>query len=79
MTAPTDSSVTTKILSIDHTVLFFSSLFYFIIDNCKYGSLLRNCQKMLLRKCQKMKTFLLFTIIYSKININVVKTILRWQ
>ena len=30
-------------------------------------------------KCPKMKTFLLFTIIYSKININVVKTILPWQ
>ena len=50
---------------------FFSSLFSFIIDNCNYGSFLR--------KCPKMKTFLLFTIIYSKININVVKTILPRQ
>ena len=47
--------------------LFFSSLFYFIIDNCSHGSLLR--------KCLKMKTFLLFTVVYSKVNINVVKTI----
>ena len=46
---------------------FFSSLFSFIFDNCNYGSLLK--------KCPKMKTFLLFTIIYSKININVVKII----
>ena len=45
MTAPTDSSVTIKILSIDHTLLFFSSLFYFIVDNCKYGSLLRKVSK----------------------------------
>ena len=32
-----------------------------------------------LSKCIKMKIFLLFTIIYSKINMNVVKTILPWQ
>ena len=47
--------------------LFFSSLFSFIFDNCNHGSLLR--------KCLKMKTFLLFTVVYSKVNINVVKTI----
>ena len=46
---------------------FFSSLFSFIFDNRNYGSLLK--------KCPKMKTFLLFTIIYSKININFVKKI----
>ena len=39
---------------------FFPSLFSFIIDNCNYRSLLR--------KCLKMKIFLLFTNIYSKIN-----------
>ena len=50
---------------------FFSSLFTFIIDNCNHGSLLR--------KCLKMKTFLLFTIVYSKINIDIVKTILPRQ
>ena len=64
MTAPADFSVTTKVLSIDHTS-FISSFFSFISDNCKYGSLLR--------KCLKMKTFLLLTIIYSKTNINIVK------
>ena len=69
MTAPADSSLTTKVLSIDDT--FFFLLFSFIIDNCNYGSLLR--------KCLKMKTFLFFTV-YSKININVViKTIWLWQ
>ena len=46
-------------LSVDHS-LFFPSLFSFIIDNCNYGSLHR--------KCLKMKIFLLFTIVYSKIN-----------
>ena len=73
MTAPADSSLTTKVLSIDHTLffLFFLFLFFsFIIDNCNYGSLLR--------KCLKMKTFLFFTV-YSKININVVNTILLQQ
>ena len=49
----------------------FYLLITFIIDNCNYGSLLR--------KCLKMNTFLLFTIVYSKININVVRTILPWQ
>ena len=64
MTAPADFSVTTKVLSIDHTS-FISSFFSYISDNFKYGSLLR--------KCLKMKTFLLLTIIYSKTNINIVK------
>ena len=60
-----------KFLSIDHTLFVFSSLFSFIIDNWNYGSLLR--------KCLKMKIFLLFTIVYLKINTNVVKAILPWQ
>ena len=47
--------------------LFFPSLFSFIIDNCNHGSLLR--------KYLKIKTFLLFTIVCSNININVIKTI----
>ena len=71
MTVPADSSLTTKVLSIDHTLFFvFFLLFSFIIDNCNYGSLLR--------KWLKMKTFLFF-IVYSKININVVKAILLQQ
>ena len=39
--------------------LFFPSLFSFIIDNCNYGSLLRNCLKM--------KTFLLCTMFNQKL------------
>ena len=67
MTAPADSCVLTKVLSVDHTLFVFSFIFSFIIGNCNYGSLLR--------KCLKIKTFLLFTMVYSKININIVKTI----
>ena len=69
MTVPADSSVPTKVLSIDHTLFIFSFIFPpFIIDNCNYGNLLR--------KCLEMKIFLLFTIVYSKINM---KTILHRQ
>ena len=69
MTALADSSFPTKIfICWSHFVCFF---LHFIIDNCNYRSLHR--------KCLKMKIFLLFTIVYSKININVVKTILPWQ
>ena len=50
---------------------FFPSFFSSIIDNCNYGSLHR--------KSLKMKIFLLFTIVYSKINIHVIKTILPQQ
>ena len=64
-------SGTSKFYPLITLCLFFHSFFSFIIDNCNYGSLLR--------KCLKMKIFLLFTIVYSKININVVKTILPWQ
>ena len=39
MTAPADSSVLTKVLTI---YLFFP----FIIDNCNYGSLFRKGKKM---------------------------------
>ena len=64
MTASADSSVQT----IDHTsFVFFFIFFSFIIDNCNYRSLLRNCVKM--------KIFKFFTNFHSKININVVKTI----
>ena len=45
MAALADSSFTTKVLSTDPH-LFVSSFFYFIIDNCSYGSLLRKCLKM---------------------------------
>ena len=76
MTDPTDSSVSTKVLSIDHTLLvFFFIFFLFFTDNCNYGSLFR--------KDIKIKDFLLFTIIYSISNssnlLNVVKTISPWQ
>ena len=47
--------------------LYFPSYFAFIIDNYNYGSLLR--------KCLRMKIFLLFTTIYSKINMTVVQAI----
>ena len=47
--------------------LFFLSFFPFIIDNCNYGSLLK--------KCLKMKIFLVFTKVYSNININIVQII----
>ena len=52
MTAPVDSSVSIKVLSIGYTLLVFPS-FFFSIDNCNQGSLLR--------KYLKMKVFLLFT------------------
>ena len=61
MTALADSSITTKVLSTYHTLLVFFITFFFIIDNCNHGSLLR--------KCLKMKAFLLFTIVYSKITL----------
>ena len=67
MTAPADSSVPTKILSIDHTFFVFPSFFSFVIDNCNYGSLFR--------KVIKMKIFLLFAIIYTKNSMNIVKTV----
>ena len=44
-----------------------SFFFPFIIDNHNYGSLLR--------KGMKMKILLFFTIIYQKININIIKKI----
>ena len=46
---------------------FFSSFFPFTIDNCNYRSLYR--------KGIKMKICVFFTMIYPKINMNVVKTI----
>ena len=68
MTAPTDSAVPTKIVSINHTFFWFLlHSFHFIADNYYYGSLFR--------KSKKMKMFLLFTKICPKINMNVVKTI----
>ena len=70
MTASADSSIPTKVLSYDHFV--FSFIFFpFIIDNYNYVSSLR--------KCIRMKIFFFFTIIYSKVNMNVMKTILLWQ
>ena len=67
---PADSSIPTKVLSIDHSFfrffLQFSLHFFpFIIHNCNFGSLFR--------KDIKMKIFLLFTIINPKINMNIVK------
>ena len=59
MTAPTDSSVQTEGYPLI-TLCSFLHFFHYLIDNCNYRSLLR--------KCLKMKIFLLFTNIYSKIN-----------
>ena len=65
MTALADSL---NVLSIDHNFLVCSFIFFpFIIDNCNYGSLFR--------KGMKMKILLIFTIIYQKININIIKKI----
>ena len=62
MTAPADCLVSAKVLFSDHT--FFSpSFFLFIINNCNYGSLERNYKNEDL------------TVMYSKINMNVVKII----
>ena len=68
ITASADSSVPTKVLSIDHPFLIF---FYFIIYNCNYGNLFR--------EGIKSKIFLLFATIYPKINMIVVKIISAWQ
>ena len=68
MTALIDSSVPTKVLFIDHFFRFLFYFFPFIIDNCNYGSLF-------FQKVYKNEDFLLFTIIYPEINMNVVKTI----
>ena len=63
MTAPTVSSVPTKVLFIDHAFSFFPSFYPFIIDNCHYGSLFR--------EGIKIKIFSLLAIIYPNINMNV--------
>ena len=61
-----------KVLSIDHIFFVFSFIFFsFIIDKWNYGSLFR--------KGIKMKIFLLFTIIYPKMKMNVVKIMSLWQ
>ena len=65
---PADCLVSTKVLFSDRT--FLSPSFYlFITNNCSYGSLLRDAIKM------KIFFFSLLTMIYSKTNMNVVKTI----
>ena len=61
--SPADSFFPTKVLSIHQFFCFFLRFFSFIIDNC-------NCES-LFRKGIRMKIFLLFTIIYPKINMNV--------
>ena len=71
MAAPDYSSIPTKVLSIITLHMFFLHFFPPIIDNCNYGSLFR--------KSIKMNFFLLFKIVYLKINMNVVKTILPQQ
>ena len=68
ITAPADSSVPSKVFPLILCFCFFLHFFPFIIiDNCHYRSLFR--------KGIKMKIFLLFTIIYSNIITNIVKTI----
>ena len=61
MTAPADSFFPTKVLSIHQFFCFFLRFFPFIIDNY-------NCES-LFRKGIRMKIFLLFTIIYPKMNV----------
>ena len=68
MTAPADSSVPTKVLFIDHTFSILPSFYHFITDNCNYESLFGEGIKMKI-------VFSCLTIIYPKINVNVVKTI----
>ena len=46
---------------------FFLHFFSFTINSCNYGSFFR--------KCIKNEHFLLFTIVYPKINMNIVKSI----
>ena len=61
MTATADSSIPTKVLSIDHTFfVFILHFFSFLFDICKSGNLFR--------KYVKMNIFLLSTVIYPKIN-----------
>ena len=60
MSAPAGSSVPTNLLSLDHTFLVFSVMFFLLL---------------LLRKVIKMKVYSPFTIIYPKITMDVVKTI----
>ena len=62
MTALADSF---NVLSIDPNFFVCSFMFFpFIIDNRNYGSLFRIGMKM--------KILLFFTIIYQKININII-------
>ena len=66
MTLPADSSVPTKVLSIDHSLFIFSIIFlHLLFDNCNYWGWLK--------KSIKMKIFLLFSIAYAKMNTNTVK------
>ena len=71
MAASADSSVPTKVLSVDRFLFVFSFNFSFY-----YGQLQ---SWELFRKWLKMKMNLLFTMIYPKINMNVVKAILPQQ
>ena len=68
MTGPVDCLVSTKVLFSDYAFSFLPSLYPFITDNCNYGSLFREGVKMKI-------FFSLSTIIYPKINMNVVRTI----
>ena len=63
MTAPLDSSVPTKVLSTDHTFSFFSFILFLLL-------LIIAIMGVCSRKCLKLKIFSLFTILYSKINVN---------
>ena len=65
MTTPAESSVPTKVLSIGHTSFVFSIIFF-----------LFSLMIAITRVCSEgVKIFLIFMIIYPKINMNVVKTI----
>ena len=68
MTASADCLVSTKVLFSDYPFSFFPLFYPFITDNCN-----------LFRGYKNEDLFSLLTIIYPKINMNVVKTILPWQ
>ena len=68
MAAPVDFSVLTKVLSIDHTCFDFSFIFSLLL-------LIIAIMGVCSERIKKMKIFLHFTIIYPKINLNVVKGI----
>ena len=69
LTALADSSFLTEVLSTDHTLFAFSFIFFLLL----FIIAVMGVYKF---KSLEMQMFLIFAIVYSKINMNVVKTIL---